>query len=547
MPRPPAFKSSAVRDLAYQLRYAPEATRRRILTAAEKLAGEIERDRVYPEEFIVFRITGYRKETGDESMMLVGEALLADLATFVQLMSRELNLPAVSRRRGEAHAIDDFAQRLCVSSRTLRRYHKRGLLFHYVQFGDEKRLACYESSLAQFERRDSGMIARATHFSRVDRDLEVVLVAEAVRMRHERGFSRQRIARELAQRHRRAVETIRSILARHERELGLVTGRRHRTRERERGIVRRAWQRCVPVRDIARRLGRTQQTIRRIVNDHRSRRIRAIRLKYVNLPTFALPAADEVILSAPGVHDGLYPASSEHDAVALLGELRCDVRPDPAVTEARVAAFNFLKYRVEVRAELLPARPSDADLDRIETDLRWIALLKRTLAYHTLPQALVQIDQHFEWPLHQQSAEIIRSMLGIAVAKVGDAIEQVDLNRDQQLDRLALHGLERTLAQHDIGRQAGRAAARHEPGAIALGDPFDSLCEWQSWCELPAASRRQVDALPPRWCRTLALRFGLDHSHPRSIAEIAAELESTPRSVARDLHEALRSLRTGVR
>ena len=104
MPRPPAFKSSAVRDLAHELRYAPATTRRRILTAAEQLAGEIERDRVYPEEFIVYRVTGYRPERPAPPVTLVGAALVTDLVTLIQRLSRRLDLPAQSASPPARHA-----------------------------------------------------------------------------------------------------------------------------------------------------------------------------------------------------------------------------------------------------------------------------------------------------------------------------------------------------------------------------------------------------------------------------------------------------------
>jgi len=112
MPRPPSYKTSAVRELSRQLSYTPPETLTRILRAAEALIESIESERAYPEEFIVFRLTGYRPDPGDEPNMLVGEALLGDLVVFIQETSRRLNLPETSDERGRAWRIDDIAERL---------------------------------------------------------------------------------------------------------------------------------------------------------------------------------------------------------------------------------------------------------------------------------------------------------------------------------------------------------------------------------------------------------------------------------------------------
>src|SRR5437868_12737498 len=131
MPRAARFKIAAVKDLLRQLEYAPAEVRRRQMDAAERLIGDIDPTQNYPQDFIVFRVTGYRPDAHDEPVTFVGEALLPDLVNLVQVLSENLELPERDER-GTALAMDEIAKQLRVSEKTLQRYRKRGLVCHYV-------------------------------------------------------------------------------------------------------------------------------------------------------------------------------------------------------------------------------------------------------------------------------------------------------------------------------------------------------------------------------------------------------------------------------
>ena len=59
-----------------------------MLERAERLHDELDAAGVYPFAFIAFRLTGFRRDHGDDSL-LVGEALLADLRTLIDQLSRD--------------------------------------------------------------------------------------------------------------------------------------------------------------------------------------------------------------------------------------------------------------------------------------------------------------------------------------------------------------------------------------------------------------------------------------------------------------------------
>jgi hypothetical protein len=547
-------------ELFRQLAYAPAETLSRIMLAAEELAGEVERGRVYPEEFIAFRLTRFRAEPRADSVMLVGEAVIADLATFVQEVSRRLALPAVDEAsggggRGRAEPIDDLAKSLNIAPRTLRRHHARGLLFHYVLFaeregagrggragrnaaGGARRLACYEASLERFRRANPGAIDRASAFSRVHDADEAEIVKQARSLHAAHGWSRQKIAREIAGERGRAVETVRLILERHEREAGRrVFGGARRAATRERRFACRAWAWGRPAGEIARRLRRSPLTVRRVINAWRVERVRAWAIDHIALPTFDLPGAAEVILAPAAARSGLAIPDASFDAVALLVHARGRRLEQPA-EEARLAAFNFLKRRAAEAARIDSRDVSDEAVDRAETDLRWAILLKRALACDLLGGAIVRAEQATGRALVQQDGETIRSMIALAAEVIGEAIDTVDPSRGQRCERVISMSMDRALARRSINRHAARAGAIRAPGSMPMDDPFARLASWQADVELPARARRRVGDLPEAHRALLDAIHGLGGNAPLTRAEAAARLGMSAKRVTSQLAEA---------
>src|SRR5262245_58245432 len=99
MPRAPRFTISVIEELFAQLEYAPAETRSRQMDAAERLVADIDPQMNYPEEFVVYRITGYRPDRSGEATMFVGLALRADLVNMVLRLSRGLKLRPNHARR----------------------------------------------------------------------------------------------------------------------------------------------------------------------------------------------------------------------------------------------------------------------------------------------------------------------------------------------------------------------------------------------------------------------------------------------------------------
>ncbi len=532
MPRVAQFRIAAVADLYRQLIYAPAAARRRHMEAAERLAAEIDPARVYPRDFVMFRVTGYRPE-GAEHPGLVGEALAGDLTEFVARLSRSLDLPAREPERA-AVTFEDAAAGLGVCTRTLRRYRRQGLTCHYVVFPDGiKRLGVYRDVLDRFLQGHGEQVRRAAGFSRIDPATADAIAAEAASAPHA-SSSRAAAARRLAPRYRRSPEALRMLLLRRDRERGESAPGAIRSRDLR--AIWRAAREGEGTADLARRFGKALPSIHRSLN--RARRALLLRL--------ALGAAElddsaaAALLDDPQVCRGLPLPVADVDGLAFIESLRSASPHDPGAEARIAAAFNLLKARAARAIPELPAYPTSAALDEIETALRWAALLKRRLVTWALPAALGAVEQFLGRRLDQLPAEAMLATLRRAVQVASESVEAVDPQR-RRLSQRCAYAMSRALAAGPR-HAAGRASTRHRPGSVVLVRPFERLCPWQRWLDLTAAQRARVERLDAPLQRLVSRRFGLQGERPLTIANIAAGSGRTPAAVARLIARAIAEL-----
>ncbi len=551
MPRTARFKIAAIEDLHRQLEYAPPETRHRQMDAAEALIADIDTKKNYPEDFIIYRITGYRPDRGDEPTTLVGQALLPDLVTFVQVLSEELNLSVDGLERPMI-AMDELAERLNTSIKTIQRYRKQGLVCHYFVFPDGiKKLGCFEDSLKRFLNGRDGQLKKAARFTRIEPDVEAAIIEQARQLHRAEYLTLNEAALRLAEQYGRAHETIRLLLRRHDRraeESGeAIFLERGPLRDREIILIHRAWQRGVEPAQLAMRLGKTKPTIHRAVNRRRRDLLRSVTLTFKKLPTFDRPDAETVILSAPSVVTG-FEMGVATDAIRFLEGLQAASTPTLDVAYALLAAFNLLKRRVSKGIASLGEWPDSEMLDGIETDLRWIAMLERRLVMLGLPAAVMRIEQNIRRPLREQAGEEIVELIQLAVGVVVGAIESIDSGRGQRLERVVGLAMDKALARIVVIPQAGsRASARHAGGSIALGDLFLKVSPWERWLGLRRDLRSHVATLESVERQIIGLRYGLEGERPRTMLSIAKQLNLSPVKTVRLAQKAVRRLRSLVR
>ncbi|MEC9373356.1 MAG: hypothetical protein VYC34_05900, partial [Planctomycetota bacterium] len=425
MPRLTSLRVAALEDLARQLRYVPRDTLRRQLQRIEALAAEIDPAINYPEDWVVFRVTGYRPDIA-EPATFVGEALLGDLSPLVERLSEEAEFTTADLPEG-ALSLDELAERWSVSRKSIERYRRQGLVAHRVQ--DESgrvRLAFTPEAVAAFEARRAGDLSRAARFHRISAADEASIYVEALRLRARFGWPLTRLASELAARHGRSREAVRQLLIRLDAESTSPAFKsRPQLTPRQRRAIDRAYRWGVDPAHIAERYARSAATVHRIVNQRRAAALRRFDLDGPMSPAFTAPDAAEKFLA----HDCLKAdllVEPEAAASEFIAAARAEPIPNRFVEHTLAAAHHFLRWRAGAALEALSRNaPNSLELDRIETDLRAAALLREALVRTQRRLALQSIEGRFG-DLLELPPETIRRIHALVMDALIEATDSFD-------------------------------------------------------------------------------------------------------------------------
>ncbi|MCA9296479.1 MAG: hypothetical protein KC983_08175 [Phycisphaerales bacterium] len=542
MARPRQFRLPAFEDLSRQLRFAPAERRRQQMDAAERLVAEIEPDQAYPHEYIVFRITNFRPETGSAPHVYDGSAVLIDLVNFVQRASRELPLTEDMAGDRTPIAVAELPGRLGVSSKTVQRYREVGLVCHYLDRTDGRRqLVCFDDALQRFLEHHRDRVSRAQQFTRIDDAVEDDIIEAARTLRlHERSTLND-AARIIAERYGRAHESIRGVLRRHDRDaVAPIFDDRGPLTERDIRLIGRAVQWGVAPSRLARRYGKSSSTIQRAIARARTVELRNWPKTWLELPTFERADAEAVILNAPAVTRGLNDVIDADQALTLIERIRAFTPGDDPTEGATIAAYHLLKRRAAARCATPGTVLSMTDIDRIETDLRWATWLKWRLVSFGLPAALQSLEQALHQSLDVQAGDEIVALLALAVRAVAGDVETVDPSQGHHLQRRAGLVVARAAALAVTGGDRHRAAARHAKDRLPLPDVFRHLTPWQQSLSLSPSRRAALAGLPEELRACLVQRYGLAGAPPATLEQLAKERDVRTSHIRRMLRDVWR-------
>jgi len=541
MPRLPPLRIAALEDLADQLRFAPRRTLRRQIDRIEKLAAEIDPASNYPEDWVVFRVTGFRAER-DNPAVIVGAALLADLSALAEHLSSAARLGPDDVEAGALN-VTDLCDRWKITRRTLERYRRAGLVARRIRLDPRRvQLVFSHRAVENFEQRQRPRLDAAAKFRRITPQERHAIIEEAREMHRVAGWSLHAAARRLARRHGRAVETMRQLLLRHDRA-ALAAGQppifdaRPALDVQQRRAVLAAHLKGIPIDRIARRHARTRASIHRIINERRAELLRRA-LAPVGAdsdPADARRAPRPDALLEPMAVRSTLGAPPILDLYAFVEAAGAAQPPDAEAETARALAFRALCADARSRtASLSRSNPSASELDRIETSLRWATLLKRELVRGESRLILRSIEDWTARPILSLAPELAARLITAGFDAVAAAVDRFDPSSPGRLAAPASLALSRMLAStpglRDEIESGLRGAARRRTSARpAIEDWTLRLSPWQTWLDMPPLVRLGMDRLPAPRRAPIAARFG-HHTWggpPLTIAELRAEFGIT--------------------
>lgn len=461
------YRCKPLADLARQLLFAPPDKRIEQVRRAEKLHDQIDPSVAYPFEFVSYRVTGYRSETEVESL-LVGEAIRQDLRLLIDSLSRATDMPAA---KGEAfEEPKELAAGAHVSEKTVSRWRRAGLRWRWVL--DEKtkhrRLMIPRDAADRFLAENQAGVARAAHYSYLSDDDKARLLTRARRLAETGDITLNRVATHLAKRSGRAIETIRALLERHDRENprhAIFVGRTGPLTTRQKRVIARAHRMGVRTGKIARHFRRTRATIHRVIQDRRAATLRRGEIRYVMSPTFSRGDADQVILEAPdprGVKRKPDTRMPTDDLPDLLRPV-FDEPEWPADRQRRaLVRYNYLKFKAErLRRALDRHDPRVAQMDQIDAALAQASAIRSGLASSSQRLVLSVIRRHLLGQA-DRSTHAVLELIEMSQDVLRAAIDDFDVARGQTFDAHATWHLMRHFATQQGSRKARRRVSAEE-------------------------------------------------------------------------------------
>lgn len=576
MPPLGRLKLGVLQDLAAQMRFAPQDAVRRAIERAEELAGEVEAGNTYPNEWVVYRVTRYRPESGGlmSTEGVVGEALLRELGTFVEHLCDACRVSEKELEGTEGEFVDagTLAARWGVSRKTLDRYRGTGLVARRVRGAKGKVKILFSARAAEaFRSRHGERISEAGRYTRMDEATRNRIVRVAARMQKMHGCSLNQVAARLADKHGRSHEAIRQLLFKHAGERDGTKKKRTPAAggqggaggagaeldagtspisERKRRVAYRAWKRAIEPGAIAEHLGHSKASVQRAILLER------VALLESQIPamsghealTFEMQGADEVLLGPAPVWKW-ERRRVERDLAEFLEQNRARVVPVGAEESARAIAYWYLLWKSRVAiARVSRLHPSAGEIDAVETWLKWAARLKALLVRSQFPLMIETLEKRLEARLETLRPGLAVEMVREGIGAVRDAVDAFDPLRaagsgarlagavSPAITRLAARWARRV--QEEAPR--GRATALYTQSPV-LEDWTRALCPWQRFVEQAWRVRVGSEAKGGANGAFLAEREGWGEEAPKTQKRMADERSTTVTKIARDERNAVRA------
>ena len=556
-----------IADLARQLKYSPADKRTEQMNAAAELLPQLEAARKYPWEFVLFRITGYRPKEPIEHT-ISGEVLRSDLARLVEFLSETLDLK-VAEAGQPVLPLEDISKQFQVSTKTIQRWRRQGLLAYRFIFPDgRRRLGFLLASVSDFAARNAARLQRSANFRQLSADEKALIIRWARRLAARCRCKMQEIAQRIGRRLRRSPETIRYTIRNYDREnpeCAVFPNAADPIRPDDRQVILEYFDRGVSVESIAKRYSRTRSSIYRVVGQQRAARLKALPIEFVPNPLFDYPEADEIILTvlprealakakatvAAGSNekaDDLLVARTPRDLPPYLQEVfRQPVMPQ----ELEIDAFrrmNYLRCKASrLQAKLNSEAATSPELAEIESLIVQANTIKNQLLQSSLRVAVHVARQHMR-PSGgggKGGADVLE-LVSDANIWLMRAVDRFDFSRGVKFSTYASYALMKNFARdrsERIGKRDEHLVTGQEEilGQIGtLEDVPDQLDALAAQSDLLSV----MDELPPRERELIRAHFGLDETHsPMSLAQLGEKLGITKSRVRQIETRALRKLR----
>jgi RNA polymerase sigma factor (sigma-70 family) len=385
------IKNQNLAQLLVQLRFTPQKHLRKQLDSAEKLLAIIKADKEYPFDFVCFHITGFHPKALPEQPPAKGNELAEDLRIFITKLSSQLALVATEQNQ-KVYTIEALADSFDVSTKTIHRWRKRGLVARKFVFDDgKKRLGFLQSVVDKFLKDNPDFIAKAKNFQRLIETEKQQIIKQARALAAKTSLSRYQIIDQIASKLSKAHETIRYTLLNYEKtnpDKPIFSTKAGIVSPAEVAELYKLFKQGSPIKELMSRFGRSKSSIYRLINQQRAKALLAKKIEFVPSSEFLDENARQKIFEKPLDKEKPLPAKTieplDLAGKSLLPEYLKALRDTPVLNREYEAElfcrYNYLKYLASVtRAGMKPARVHSGRLKAIENCLAEAETIKKTI------------------------------------------------------------------------------------------------------------------------------------------------------------------------
>jgi RNA polymerase primary sigma factor len=295
-----SFKQPALKELTdQQVRFAPPTRRVEQLARAEQLLAEVVADKRYPYQFVCWRVTDYRPNTHPD-LLIPGDDLIHDLRLMIEAMAGKVEalvdkieskarpLP-VDKAPEPIVTLEEMSKRFNVSTKTIRRWRRFGLVGQPIVSNGKRQVGFLQSVVDRFLTTHPDRVERGSRFSQMTEAEREDILRRARRLSRVCGGTLTEVSRRIARRLGRSVETVRYTIKNHDRqhpEQALFPNLTGPLDAATKQTIYSSYRRGINVDTLAKRFQRTRTSMYRVINEVRAQHLLEQPLDYIPHPSF---------------------------------------------------------------------------------------------------------------------------------------------------------------------------------------------------------------------------------------------------------------------
>ncbi len=544
------YFNPAIRQLRdQQVRFAPREKKIEQVAQAEKLLDELDPKRTYTYEYVCYRVTNFRPDSYPD-LKLSGKEAWHDLRLFVEDVSDAANVSADSA--GErVLTVDRLAQEFNVSTKTISRWRRHGLVSRRFVMDGRKRVGFLQSSVDRFVEHNQERVRRGSMFSQLSEEERTSIIERARRLARA-GACPADVTKRLAEKMNRSAETIRYTLKQFDRDhpdlavfpenhgpLGMDTKRK----------IYQQYHRGETVDQLAKRFCRTRTSIYRIIAEMRARRIMELPLDYIPNPGYLRIKSQKVEQRVLGPIPPSEQAAKKPRLPSGLPPYLASLYEVPLLSRRQEAhlfrKMNYLKFKASrLRAKLDAERPKSTLMEHIERIYDEAVATKNQIVRANL-RLVVSIAKR-----HVGPAENFFELVSDGNMSLMRAAEKFDYARGNKFSTYASWAIMKNFARtipnehryHDRFR-----SSQSEMFAAAEDERTDQVEIESTQMQREAQIGKILDCLDEREQKIIVRRFGLKRGEePLTLKQVGVELGVTKERIRQIEARALSKLRKAV-